>query len=86
MEFKGTKGDWKYTHIFTNKGDFFKIESDGVQICNITTRNLEQARNNAKIIESSKEMFKILNDVLKMKIPDYAKLEIEKILNKISEL
>ena len=48
-----TQGKWIVKEVETKKGIFFKIISeDGESICNITTRNLIRAEQNAdKIVE-----------------------------------
>lgn len=61
--FKGTKGDWENIEVQTNSGGFFKIMRESVSICNIITRNLDQAEANAKLIACAPEMLDLLSSI-----------------------
>ena len=61
LEFKGTKGNWEFENVTTHNGDFYKVKSDNTtSICNVTTRNQEQAQANAKLIASAPELLDAL--------------------------
>jgi len=64
MEFKGTKGQWENKEIFTHSGGFYKVVCGGVSICNIITRNQEQAEFNAKLITAAPEMFEEIKETI----------------------
>jgi len=58
--FKVTKGKWEQINVGNDKGDYHKVISDNVSICNITTRNENEAKANAKLIASAPEMLEML--------------------------
>lgn len=62
METKHTKGEWESKEIFTDTGSYFKVISGGISICNIITRNMEEAEYNAKLIAASPEMLESLKE------------------------
>ena len=60
IEHKHTKGEWERFTISTHNGDYQKIKiENGTSICNITTRNEEQAIANAKLIEVVPQLLQI---------------------------
>lgn len=59
-EFRGTKGKWEKLYIKTSSGGYYKIISENLSICNIITRNEDQAEANAKLILCTPEMLEFL--------------------------
>lgn len=68
-EFRGTKGEWKKFDIVNHAQyhTYFKVSNSqtedsrgGTSICNVTTRNEEQAEANARLIASAPELLKAL--------------------------
>lgn len=57
-----TLGEWEVEHVIKQNGDaYYKVGIElGTSICNITTRNSEQARANAKLIAAAPELLKAL--------------------------
>lgn len=62
METKFTKGEWNNEEVENEKGSYFKINAYNISICNITTRDQNLAKANAKLISCSPEMFILLNE------------------------
>ena len=83
MKFKGTKGKWIEIHVSNDRGDYYKAMAENVSICNVTTRNSEQAKANAKLIAASPEMFEMLKVILQTNEVDLD--EIQELLTKITE-
>lgn len=63
-EFKGTKGVWTVENVLTHNGDFYKVKSGDMSVCNITTRNQEAARANAKLIAVAPAMLEALQNLI----------------------
>jgi len=59
-----TQGNWEQLYINTHSGGFHKIICETVSICNIITRNYEQAEANAKLISCAPEMLKAMNEFI----------------------
>lgn len=64
MVFKGTKGEWVYELFENSKGYFYKVISNTVSICNITTRNQKEAEANALLISKAPEMLEMLQKIV----------------------
>jgi len=62
MEFKGTKGEWK----FLDDGTYceIQIEKPLLSICAINT-NIKECEANAKLIAAAPEMFEMLDMIYK---------------------
>lgn len=57
---KHTKGDWERFTISTHNGSYEKVQiENGTSICNVTTRNWEQAVANAKLISIAPQLLQI---------------------------
>tara|TARA_R100000951_G_scaffold37874_1_gene32239 strand:+ start:6096 stop:6416 length:321 start_codon:yes stop_codon:yes gene_type:complete len=55
-----SKGEFEVDNITTRTGDFYRVKEPlGVSICNVTTRNQEQALANAQLIA---EAFNVFNE------------------------
>ena len=80
-----TKGKWEKLYIKTSSGGYYKIISESVSVCNIITRNEDQAEANAKLIACAPEMLELL-----IRLSDFEPLsgskEIEQIIKKATEL
>jgi len=72
-EFKGTKGEWRVFNIENNKQfhTYFKISNSeheldprlGTSVCNITTRDSEQAIANAQLISAAPDLLEALMNI-----------------------
>lgn len=61
-EFKGTKGIWTHNEQIVNNGSFYRVKGDTVKVCNVVTRNQEEAEANAKLIACAPEMLDALKE------------------------
>ena len=59
-----TKGKWEKLYIKTSSGGYYKIISESVSVCNIITRNEDQAEANAKLISCAPEMLNELQNIV----------------------
>lgn len=85
--FKGTKGKWENIEVQTHSGRFFKIMCESVSICNIITRNSDQAEANAKLIACAPEMLNLLSSIKndENQVPKFLWDKIEQLIKKATE-
>jgi hypothetical protein len=74
-KFKGTPGNWQYRKATAKNGSSFRVESkvgeETKKVCNVITRDIDQAESNAKLIAAAPDLleaiqyyFDVLEEVL----------------------